>query len=446
MKFSNLSFLVILGIIATAISGCNVATTKSATAFPNRPSSNQSAAASQQAVGKETIRFLEDRIKRDPEDFIAHNKLAHAYLQRLRETGDLTYLNLASKAAHASIATLPPEQNTGGLIASAQVEYASHEFAAAREHALRLTQLEPKKSYSFQILGDALLELGEYEKAESAYRTMEDLGGLQGLTRTAIEQRLARVSALHGDVSAAQHHLNNALVIAQGLTEPPAETIAWCYWQLGETAFSIGDYKTAEENYRDSLTSFPDYFRAIASLGRVRAAEGDLKGAIEQYEHAVRIIPDPSFLAALGDLYKLSGRDNDAQAQYLLVEKIGKLNEVNGALYNRQLALFYTDHDLKPNDAYANASREYAVRKDIYGADALAWCALKANKLTEAKTAIRAAMRLGTKDARLFFHAGMIARAAGDMNQAREYLKRALELNPQFDPLQASVARRALTE
>ena len=71
------------------------------------------------------------------------------------------------------------------------------------------------KSYSFQILGDALLELGEYEKAESAYRTMEDLGGLQGLTRTAIEQRLARVSALHGDVSAAQHHLNNALVIAQ---------------------------------------------------------------------------------------------------------------------------------------------------------------------------------------------------------------------------------------
>jgi tetratricopeptide (TPR) repeat protein len=151
-------------------------------------------------------------------------------------------------------------------------------------------------------------------------------------------------------------------------------------------------------------------------------------------------------MPALGDLYRLSGRDSDAQAQYLLVEKIGKLNEVNGALYNRQLSLFYADHDLKPNDAYTNASREYAVRKDIYGADALAWCALKANKLTEAKTAISAAMRLGTKDARLFFHAGMIARAAGDMNQAREYLKRALELNPQFDPLQASIARRALSE
>src|SRR5206468_7071766 len=138
----------------------------------------------------------------------------------------------------------------------------------------------------------------------------------------------------------------------------------WCQWQLGETAFAVGDYVTAEKHYRDSLSTFPDHFRALASLGRVRAAVGDLPGAIEHYEHAVRIIPDPSFVAALGDLYKLSGREKDAAAQYLLVERIGRLNEVNGALYNRQLALFYADHDLNPKEAFKNASREYAVRRD----------------------------------------------------------------------------------
>jgi Tfp pilus assembly protein PilF len=40
----------------------------------------------------------------------------------------------------------------------------------------------------------------------------------------------------------------------------------------------------------------------------------------------------------------------------------------------------------------------------------------------------------------------MIARAAGDKTRARDYLKRALTLNPVFDPLQAKIAREALAE
>jgi tetratricopeptide (TPR) repeat protein len=392
----------------------------------------------------QTIRFLEDRVKRDSEDFIASNKLAEQYLQRVRETGDISYLNLAAKAAHASLATLPPEQNTGGLTALAHVEYASHDFAAARDHALQLTKLEPNKSYPYQILGDALLELGEYDKAEAAFHQMEELGGVQGLMRVTIEQRLARLAALHGDANGARGHFSKALTMALALPSPPRETVAWCRWQLGETAFSVGDYPTAEQHYRDALTTFPDYFRALASLGRVRAAQGDLIGAIEQYQHAVRIIPDPSFVAALGDLYKLAGSEKDAAVQYSLVEKIGLLNELNGTLYNRQLALFHADHDLKAEAAYANAVREYSVRRDIYGADAVAWTAFKAGRVAEAQSAIKEALRLGTKDARLFYHAGMIAQAAGDQRSAREYLKRALTLNPQFDPMQSAIARRFL--
>src|SRR5215813_854714 len=52
------------------------------------------------------IRFLENRVKLDPEDHIAYNKLGGYYLQRLRETGSITYLELATRAADASLATL----------------------------------------------------------------------------------------------------------------------------------------------------------------------------------------------------------------------------------------------------------------------------------------------------------------------------------------------------
>jgi len=446
MNSERLLSFTLFVLLLVSLSGCKVSNTKSAPVIEPRAASSQSTASSQLAVEKETIRFLEDRVKKDPEDFIAHNKLAQQYLQRLRETGDLTYLNLAMKAARTSLATLPPEQNVGGLTASAQVEFASHDFAAARDHAFRLTQLEPKKGYTYQLLGDALLELGDYEPAAAAYRTMEDLSGRQGLTRSAIEQRLARLAALHGDVSGSRQHFKNALTLALDLPEPPAETVAWCRWQLGEAAFAVGDYSTAEQQYKESLEGYPEYFRALASLGKTRAAQGDIKGAIEQLEHAVRIIPDPTFVATLGDLYKLDGREAQAAAQYRLVEQIGKINELNGTLYNRQLALFYADHDMKSDRAYENASREYALRKDIYGADALAWAALKNNRVAEAQSLIRSALQLGTQDARLFYHAGMIAKASGNLKQAREYLQRSLTLNPQFDPLQAAIARKALAE
>jgi Tfp pilus assembly protein PilF len=97
---------------------------------------------------------------------------------------------------------------------------------------------------------------------------------------------------------------------------------------------------------------------------------------------------------------------------------------------------------LKSEEAYDLAAKEYEARRDIYGADALAWTALKAEKIAEAQSAMKEALRLGTKDARLFYHAAMIARAAGDEAAARDYFNRVLKLNPQFDPLQVSVAKK----
>jgi len=385
------------------------------------------------------IRFLEGRVKSDPLDFVAYNQLAGRYLQRQRETGSVTYLDLAIRAARASLAAIPAEQNVAGLSALAYSEYASHDFAAARDQALRLTELDAGKSYPYELLSDALMELGDYDKARDALHRAEQMG------RTLeTETRLARWALLQGQPDTATRRFANALIIALNQYPPSRETVAWCRWQLGETAFSIGDYETAERHYRDALTTFPNYYRALASLGRVRAARGDLSGAIEQYQQAIKILPDPGFVAALGDLYTLSGRDKEAADNYALVEQIGKLSALNGVLYNRQLAIFYADHDLKANEAYDSAKKEYEMRQDIYGADAVAWTALKAGKIAEAQAAIKDALQLGTRDAKLYYHAGMIARAAGDKAAAKDYLKKVLALNPQFDPMQAAIARKAI--
>lgn len=390
------------------------------------------------------IRFLEDRVKDNPSDFMAYNMLATRYLSRMRQTSNMNYLDLASRAIKASFEIAPKEYNKGAISALAEIEFTSHNFASAKEHAETLIKMDPKMLGAYQLCADSMLELGDYDNGVKIHKQIGKLNYANPYNVPSIEIRYARIASLYGKLDDAEKHILTGLAFILDEDHPERENVAWLRWYLSETLFLSGKYEEAEKQCKDALTTYPDYFRAIGLLGKILAAKGDIKNAIEQYEKAVKIVPDPIFIAALGDLYSVSGRDKEAKDQYQLVEQIARLNELNGTIYNRQLALFYADHDIKPEEAYNLALKEYEHRKDIYGADAIAWTALKAGKIAEAQTAIKDALKLGTKDAKLFYHAGMISKAAGDNKAAKDYLERALKLNPKFDPLQAPIAENTL--
>ncbi|MCI0370895.1 MAG: tetratricopeptide repeat protein, partial [candidate division NC10 bacterium] len=92
------------------------------------------------------------------------------------------------------------------------------------------------------------------------------------------------------------------------------------------------------------------------------------------------------------------------------------------------------------------AKKELEFRQDIYAYDVLAWALYKNGKLQEARVAIQEALKLGTRDARLFFHAGMIAAALGEMVEAKAHLRRALETNSHFHLFHADLARKTLQD
>ncbi|MGI8820820.1 MAG: tetratricopeptide repeat protein [Chthoniobacterales bacterium] len=397
---------------------------------------------SDEGATQAAIRFYLARVERDPEDARSQNTLAEYYLQEVRESGNEDYLPRALAAARASVDAVGPERNVGGLTALVHAEFSNHDFAAARDHAIALITVNSGKSEPFAILGDAQLELGDYDAATKAFAEMERLSPGDSGTHT----RLARAAFLRGKPDEATAHLLQALDLLLGQPDAPREAVAWCRWQLGEIAFSTGDDQKAERFYREALADSPNSFRALAALGRVRAGRGDLPGAITLYEQAVRMAPDVNSMAALGDLFTQAGRLADAAVRFELVEQLGEHSrKVHNSPFNRNLALFYADHDLKPGEAYTLAQGEYSAgRHDGYGADALAWTALKSGRIAEAESAMKEALRLGTLDARFFYHAGMIARGAGDNATAVEFLKHALTLNPHFDLLQSKLAREAL--
>src|SRR5439155_26644291 len=168
--------------------------------------------------------------------------------------------------------------------------------------------------------------------------------------------------------------------------------------------------------------------------------------AIALYQKAIAIVPMPDFAAALGDIYASMGQSAEAEKQYALVEYIGLISKVNREIYNRQIALFYADHDRKLEEALQLAQSEIAVRKDIYGYDALAWCLYKNGRISESMKAITQALRMKTRDAKPYYHAGMIYSAAGRSAEAKNFLKTALAIQPHFHLIQAKRAEELLAK
>jgi len=222
------------------------------------------------------------------------------------------------------------------------------------------------------------------------------------------------------------------------------ESIAWSQFTLGDYYFQAGDFANAKAAYNDAVKTYPDYHRALAALAKVSTAEGHLTEAIALYEKAICVIPLPAYAAALGDVQAKAGNLAAAQKQYDLVEFIAKLNAFNQTVYNRELAVFYADHDIHLRQSLDLARKEFDIRHDVYTWDALAWALYKNSQPDQAAAAIKEALRLETKDALLLFHAGMIYQRLGENEQSRDYLGRAIALNPQFHVFYADVARATL--
>lgn len=377
------------------------------------------------------------RVQQHPHDYLSLTYLAQAYLQKARESGDADNYNRAGTALQAALAHNPDDELALALLAT--VRLSQHDFAGALEIARRVYDYNPGAVQALATIGDAHLELGHYAEAEAAY------GELQARhPGPAVYGRLARLAWLKGEPEQALAWMKQAVAEAAALAFT-GEQLAWYQCQLGELYFQTGQLTAAENQYRQADETLAGYYLAQAGLGQVRAAQGDIDGAIALYEPLAAGLPQPDFLATLSDLYTLKGDTAAAQKQADTIGLIAALAESEQSLYSRPLALYYANHDIHLETALALARRELAQRGDIYAYDAYAWALYKNGRYSEAAAAMAQALSLGTQDAQLYYHAGLIEAASGRTETAVARLQMALQLNPHFDLLQARTAQETLT-
>lgn len=367
------------------------------------------------------IAQLQARLGRNPDNVHTYAQLGQSLLLHVRETGDVSLYARAEQAFLQALQRDPA--HVDALVGRGILALALHDFAGALEWAERAWAVNPFRAQTLGVKVDALVELGRYAEAVEALQQMVDLRpDLQSYTR------VSYLRELHGETASAIE----AMTQAASMGVPGSEQWLWTLTQLGHLYWNSGRLVEAETTYRQALHLRADYPYALAGLARVRAAQGDLPVAIAQMEGLVRRLPLPEFVVALGDYYAAAGQADQAQQQYELVRAMQKLNAAAGMNVDLELAAFDVEYGDDPAAALAQAQAAYTARPTIFAADTLAWAYYHMGDYAAAQTYSEEALRLGTRDALLHFHAAQIAIALGDEHAAREHAELVRAINPHF--------------
>jgi tetratricopeptide (TPR) repeat protein len=369
-------------------------------------------------------------------DFISATNLGLLYDARGRLTGDIGDYGRAQAALDKALAVVPT--HLPARLLHARLLQTTHDFAGALAESRAILADDSTQAGAVATMGDALLELGDIGGAAAAFsRLATEVPG------PAVTARLSRLAFLRGDPTAAGALASKAFdeSLAEGDT---GAQLGWYAYLAGTVAQSAGDPAAALRWFDRAVSTWPGSYLALAGTARAQAALGRTDDAIAGFKQAIAVAPQPDALTALGDLYALRGDSKLAEQQYATVEAIAQLAALNRQVYNRQLVLFSVNHDRNVADALRLAEQELAVRKDVYGYDAEAWALLANGRAADADAAMQQALALGTRDALLDYHAGMIAAARGDTARARTSLTAALAIKGALDPLSAGRAQAAL--
>jgi tetratricopeptide (TPR) repeat protein len=224
----------------------------------------------------------------------------------------------------------------------------------------------------------------------------------------------------------------------------PASSRSWYHLRSAQLAFEDGDGAAAEAEYAEALRIFPDNAMALLYQAKYYRARHDWQRALDAASRSAALYPLPQALGYEADAQRALGDIDGAQRTDALIRAEQRIYNTQG-VNDRLLAMYYAEHNEHLDDALAAARADLAKRgNEIYADDTMAWVLAAMGRWQQARIYAERAVRYGTQDPEVQFHAGIIALHTNHANEGRTRLQGALARDPQFHPWYADEARKVL--
>lgn len=396
------------------------------------PRSGDGSASSEYLNAERSAMRYRDEIQKNPGVLKNYIQLAQVFLQEGRVTGNNGEYIPKAKYLLSEVFKRDPE-NFEALITSASIAATLHQFNEAKQLTERAIARNPHNAFAYGVLCDAFVELGRYDEAVKACDKMMSIRpDLRSYARTSY------IRELYGDVDGAM----TAMKYAADAGVSGQENRAWVLYNLAMLYFNEGHLDTAEYIFTGILQERPNYAHALNGLARVKSHQQDYETAIKLYQKAIASLDESAFHESLGEVYQVMGDEINMRKSYDRAEVLYEKEKENGEDNALEMARFFALHDRNLSDALEMAKAGAQRRPSILGYETLALALYKNGVNTEAWDAICQAMRLGTRDASLYYLAGMIAGKNNNGTLATQYLQRALSINRNFSLIYAAEAER----
>ena len=354
-------------------------------------------------------------VVRNSSSALALERLGWMFVSKARVSFDGSFYKLAEQCAACLEARGASEPDA--LLLRAHALQSLHHFREAEPVARKLVSLR-ERPFDYGVLGDILIDQGKVREAVEAYQRMVDLRpDLQSYARAAY------VRWLTGDLDGAIALMKLATA-ASSPNDPDAS--AWAFTRLALYQLQRGATNQSIASCNAALALQPDYAPAILARGRALLALNRSADALVDLQRAAELNPLPEYQWALADVLSRTG--NRAQAAGL------ESNIDRSTEDPRALSLFLATRNRDVELAVRLAEQELTNRGDVFTHDALAWALAAAGRIAEAQQHIDHALSEHTADARLYFHAGVIASLNGDNRQAQRWLKAAASIQQMLLP------------
>jgi len=377
------------------------------------------------------ISRLQQQIRNGRNLQLGLEQLGWAFVTKARESFDPGFYKLAEQCARCIEKRNPQSQEA--MLLRAHVLQNVHRFKEAETLACRLVK-QRGLSFDYGLLGDALMEQGKLNDAVEAYQRMMNLKpDLRAYARA------AHMRWLKGDLAGAIEAMQLAVSAA---TPQDAESAAWVNTRLATYLFYAGKFNEAEQRCELARSLQNNYPPTLLLQGRILLAQSRFYEAADALQSAVNLNPLPEYQWTLAEALRIAGKGNEASKVEAQLRQRGASSDP------RTVALYLATRHESPETALRLARAELDSRSDVFTHDALAWSLAAEGNVIEARSEMQRALAEGTQDARLFFHAGIIASQAGHSADAAHWLRKASELSHLLLPserneLQTAVARGA---